>query len=88
MPARVRATHFLELASGASKVECPNVTHDSGVVHGALGSSPAGFTHWYLFFFGIVLGLAREWTGNIWVPVWMHCVNNVLATWEMLRYTS
>ena len=43
---------------------------------------------WYLFFFGIVLGLAREWTGNIWVPVWMHCVNNVLAIWEMLKYTS
>jgi len=43
---------------------------------------------WYLFFFGIILGIAREWTGNIWIPVWMHFVNNALATWEMLRFTS
>lgn len=39
----------------------------------------------YIFFFGLVLGLAREKTGNIWVPVWMHALNNGLATYEMLK---
>ena len=48
----------------------------------------SGVTLWYLFFFGIILGLAREWTGNVWIPVWMHFVNNALATWEMLKGTS
>ena len=42
----------------------------------------------YLFLFGIILGIAREWTGNLWVPVWMHFVNNALATYGMLELTS
>lgn len=43
---------------------------------------------WYLFFFGIIMGIAREITGNIWIPVWMHFVNNALATVEMLKISS
>lgn len=42
----------------------------------------------YLFIFGIILGLAREWTGNIWIPVWMHFVNNAIATYGMLAAAS
>lgn len=42
----------------------------------------------YLFIFGIILGLAREWTGNIWIPVWMHFVNNAIATFYMLDAAS
>jgi hypothetical protein len=39
----------------------------------------------YIFCLGLILGLAREKTGNLWVPVWMHAVNNGIATFEMLR---
>lgn len=38
----------------------------------------------YIFVLGLVLGLARQITGNIWVPVSMHALNNGLATVEML----
>ncbi|MDA7881162.1 CPBP family intramembrane metalloprotease [Akkermansiaceae bacterium] len=41
----------------------------------------------FLFVFGIILGLAREWTGNIWIPVWMHFVNNAIASFGMLSAT-
>ena len=39
----------------------------------------------YIFCLGIILGIAREKTGNLWVPVWMHAVNNSIATIEMLQ---
>jgi membrane protease YdiL (CAAX protease family) len=39
----------------------------------------------YIFCLGLILGLAREKTGNLWIPVWMHAVNNGIATFEMLR---
>ncbi|MGJ8695459.1 MAG: CPBP family intramembrane glutamic endopeptidase [Verrucomicrobiaceae bacterium] len=38
----------------------------------------------FLFVFGIILGLAREWTGNVWVPVAMHALNNGLSVIVML----
>lgn len=38
----------------------------------------------YLFTLGLVLGIAREVTGSLWVPVWMHALNNGLATAQML----
>jgi uncharacterized protein len=38
----------------------------------------------YIFTLGIVLGIAREKTGSLWVPVWMHALNNGLATLTML----
>lgn len=38
----------------------------------------------YIFVLGLVLGLAREKTGSIWVPVWMHALNNGIATIQML----
>ena len=39
----------------------------------------------FLALFGVVLGLAREYTGNIWVPVAMHALNNGLAAITMLK---
>lgn len=39
----------------------------------------------YIFVLGLLLGLAREKTGSLWVPIWMHGLNNGLATIEMLR---
>jgi membrane protease YdiL (CAAX protease family) len=39
----------------------------------------------FLFLFGILLALAREKTGNIWVPVAMHALNNSLAVFYMLQ---
>ncbi len=33
-----------------------------------------------IFVMGIFLGLARYFTGNLWVPIAMHAVNNGLAT--------
>jgi len=38
----------------------------------------------YIFVLGLVLGWAREVTGNLWVPVGMHALNNGLATLHML----
>lgn len=38
----------------------------------------------FLFVLGLILGYAREKTGNVWVPVFMHAVNNALATLEIL----
>lgn len=38
----------------------------------------------YLFILGIVIGIAREVTGNLWIPIWMHFVNNSLAVFAML----
>lgn len=38
----------------------------------------------YIFFLGLLMGLAREKTGNLWIPVWMHTLNNSLATLSML----
>lgn len=38
----------------------------------------------YIFVLGLVLGLARQITGNLWVPVSMHALNNGLATMQML----
>ena len=38
----------------------------------------------FLAVFGVVLGLAREYSGNIWVPVAMHALNNGVAAWAML----
>ena len=40
----------------------------------------------YIFVLGLVLGIAREKTGSLWVPVWMHALNNGLATLSMLNY--
>lgn len=39
----------------------------------------------YIFVLGLLLGWAREKTGSLWVPVWMHAVNNGLATLYMLQ---
>jgi len=39
----------------------------------------------YIFCLGLVLGLAREKTGSLWVPVWMHALNNGLATFSILN---
>ncbi|HCQ79949.1 MAG TPA: hypothetical protein DIV46_08260 [Verrucomicrobiales bacterium] len=39
----------------------------------------------YIFCLGLILGLAREKTGNLWISVWMHAVNNGIATFEMLQ---
>lgn len=39
----------------------------------------------YIFVLGLLLGWAREKTGSIWVPVWMHALNNGLATLQMLQ---
>ena len=39
----------------------------------------------YIFTLGIVLGIAREKTGNLWIPIWMHALNNGLATLSMLN---
>lgn len=39
----------------------------------------------YIFCLGLLLGFAREKSGNLWIPVWMHALNNGLATIEMLR---
>ena len=38
----------------------------------------------YIFALGIIMGLAREKTGSLWVPIWMHALNNGLATLTML----
>lgn len=38
----------------------------------------------FLAVFGVVLGLAREYTGNVWVPVMMHALNNGVAAVAML----
>ena len=38
----------------------------------------------FIFVFGIVLGIAREKTGNLWVPVAMHALNNSIAALGML----
>ncbi|GAA5478474.1 CPBP family intramembrane glutamic endopeptidase [Haloferula helveola] len=42
----------------------------------------------YIFLMGIVLAYARERTGNIWVPVAMHALNNSLAAIELVRATA
>ena len=39
----------------------------------------------FIFIFGILLGLAREWTGNLWVPVAMHALNNGISVIVMLN---
>lgn len=39
----------------------------------------------YIFILGLLLGWARETTGNVWVPVGMHALNNGLATLQMLQ---
>lgn len=39
----------------------------------------------YIFVLGLLLGWAREKTGNLWVPVSMHMLNNSLATVQMLQ---
>jgi len=39
----------------------------------------------YIFCLGLLLGFAREKTGNLWIPVSMHAVNNGIATIEMLH---
>jgi len=38
----------------------------------------------YLFFLGLILGLARHFTGSVWVPVGMHAMNNAMATVVLL----
>lgn len=38
----------------------------------------------FLGAFGILLGLAREYTGSIWVPVAMHALNNGISAIAML----
>lgn len=40
----------------------------------------------FLFSPGLLLGWAREKTGGIWVPIWMHALNNTLAAFDMLRF--
>ena len=39
----------------------------------------------YIFCLGVIFGLAREKTGSLWIPVWMHALNNGLATLTMLN---
>jgi len=38
----------------------------------------------FIFVFGLLLGLAREWTGSLWVPVAMHALNNGISVVVML----
>ena len=38
----------------------------------------------FLGSFGVVLGLARHYTGNIWIPVAMHALNNGVSAIAML----
>ena len=38
----------------------------------------------FIFILGILLGLARELTGNLWVPVAMHALNNGISVIVML----
>ena len=40
----------------------------------------------WLFLLGILIGYARQKTGNIWVPIAMHAFNNALASLEMLSH--
>lgn len=40
----------------------------------------------FIFILGILLGIAREVTGSLWIPVWMHFVNNSLAAMAMLSF--
>ena len=54
-----------------------------GVVAGLLLTSLLfAITHWQptnlmgLFFFGLILGLFRNWSGNLWYPIAAHFVNN------------
>ena len=41
----------------------------------------------YIFFFGILLTMARTRSGSIWTPILMHAANNSLAivgmAWEI-----
>ena len=39
----------------------------------------------YIFLLGMLMGFAREKTGNLWVPIAMHAVNNAIATFETIR---
>ncbi len=39
----------------------------------------------YIFVLGLLFGFAREKTGSLWIPVWMHALNNGLATITMLN---
>lgn len=39
----------------------------------------------YIFVLGLLLGLARELTGSLWIPVWMHFVNNSIASLSMFN---
>lgn len=42
----------------------------------------------YIFVLGLLLGLAREKTGSIWIPIWMHALNNGLAFLGMMALGS
>ncbi len=38
-----------------------------------------------IFSLGILLGTVRYISKSIWAPIWIHFLNNVLATYEMVR---
>ncbi|NNC87484.1 MAG: CPBP family intramembrane metalloprotease [Akkermansiaceae bacterium] len=39
----------------------------------------------HIFLLGILLGYARERTGNLWIPIAMHAANNAFASIESMR---
>lgn len=39
----------------------------------------------YIFLLGLLLGHVRERSGNLWIPIIMHAVNNAIATFEAIR---
>lgn len=41
----------------------------------------------FVFLLGLLMGYARERTGNLWVPIAMHAVNNGIAVFETIRLT-
>ncbi|OIO10842.1 MAG: hypothetical protein AUJ52_03345 [Elusimicrobia bacterium CG1_02_63_36] len=38
------------------------------------------------FFFGLVLGGLREWSGNLWIPLTAHWIYNALSAWTLLPW--
>ncbi len=49
-----------------------------------------GQYHWvllvFLFLFSVILGLARERTGSVWVPIILHAANNTLTAISLLYF--
>ena len=42
----------------------------------------------YLFLMGILFGSARHVTGNLWIPIIMHALNNAISVFETIRATT